>query len=142
MAKKDKTEQPKVVLGGLHKPLLTFGGDPLKQQGEEEGEVKDLLLGDALLVLLGNYPATGREAVMAMTIGREIYQATKRRMPCSLEAEELVLLRKAVDRNSKGQGLPEGFYRSLVLGQIYEKIGTGKGDIPAPIPEEAESAPE
>ncbi|HUT62179.1 MAG TPA: hypothetical protein VNA25_30435 [Phycisphaerae bacterium] len=99
---------------------------------------KPLTLGDVLCTLIGGYTATGKDAVVLWSIGRELYQAMKRRVPHGISAEEMVLLRKAVAHNCRGPMAPEGLYRTLIMGQVYEKIGTSKSDMPAPPPAESE----
>ena len=99
-------------LTGLEAPLKNFNGEPITvaEQGSELN--RNFTVKTALLNCLGSMKAEdGKQSIVIYNLGTRIYQHEN----VNLDADELMLLKKALEQN-----VP--MYTSLILGQLNLKL--------------------
>jgi len=105
----------------LDTPITGFGGDPLIDDRKQI-----VTLGDVLLRLVGAmHPQSSSEAILAYRLCEHLRRAQKAGRPFRATESAVNLLRVATRQNALQ-------YVGIVLGQIWEALGTGES---TPVPE-------
>jgi len=111
-------------LAGLNEPIRGFGGRPLPPLKDAQGEPlpadEQLTLGNVLLNLVATMDPEGKakDIIVQRRVGDAIYAAMADGGTYDAGSIAVGLLRKAATQNKPG-------YRVLILGQVWEAIGTG-----------------
>jgi hypothetical protein len=100
---------------GLDEPIVNFEKEAIKSK-DEKGNVTPISRRTALLNCLGSMKTeNGKEAIEVFKLGSAIAEKTETDKATGISAENLILLKKAVEQNK-----PE--YFTMIQGQLLEYL--------------------